>query len=148
MGQLEEEYEQLVNSVKTSNFPRPVKMKDEAKAIVDEINALKAEFQALERDGGSLNLSSTLLNNPSAFQPGNTFRRPSKPESAVVLSKIQEIHAENKRTEDPRFLFNIKMACLRDEWSLYANSDIQAQVSYRHCPHIRLTLGNKLTKDL
>ena len=44
VGQLEEEYEQLVTSIKSSNFPRPVKMKDEAKALVDEINSLKTEF--------------------------------------------------------------------------------------------------------
>jgi hypothetical protein len=40
------------------------------------------------------------------------------------------------------------MACLRDEWSLYSNSDVQINVNYQHCPAIRLTLGNKLTRDL
>lgn len=148
VGQLEEDYEQLVSSIKTSNFARPVKMKDEAKALVDEINALKAEFEALERDDGSLNLSSTLINNASAFHPGNTFRGPSKKDSAIALNKIQEIYLENRRSEDPRFLHNIKMACLRNEWSLYTNSDLQINVNYHRCPFIRLTIGNKLPRDL
>jgi hypothetical protein len=40
------------------------------------------------------------------------------------------------------------MACLRDEWSIYSNSEIQINVSYRDSPKIKLTLGNKLSKDL
>lgn len=42
--QLEEEYEGVVNSIKTANFPRPALVKDEAKALIDEINGLRAEF--------------------------------------------------------------------------------------------------------
>lgn len=64
-------------------------MLDETKAIVDEINGLKAEFDALERDDGSLNLSSTLLQNYSSNQPGNTFRGPQKKDSTIGLSRIQ-----------------------------------------------------------
>lgn len=47
IGQLHEDYENIANSVRTSNFPRPGRIKDDAKAILDEINSLKAEFEAL-----------------------------------------------------------------------------------------------------
>jgi len=33
--QLDEEYDGLVNSIRTSSFPRPTLVKDEAKAIID-----------------------------------------------------------------------------------------------------------------
>lgn len=66
-------------------------MKEEAKAIVDEINTLKAELDAIERDEGSLNLSSTLIQNYSSNQPGNTFRNHKK-DSIIGLTRIQEIY--------------------------------------------------------
>lgn len=40
------------------------------------------------------------------------------------------------------------MACLRDEWNIYSNSEVQINVSYRNCPKIKITLGNKYSKDL
>lgn len=40
------------------------------------------------------------------------------------------------------------MACLRDEWIIYSNSEVQINVSYRNCPKIKITLGNKFNKDL
>lgn len=45
--QLQEEYDNVVTSIKTSKFPRPTLVRDEAKALIDEINALKVEFEAL-----------------------------------------------------------------------------------------------------
>lgn len=33
--QLDEDYESVVHSIKTSNFPRPVVVKDEAKVLID-----------------------------------------------------------------------------------------------------------------
>lgn len=47
IGQLHEDYDNIANSVRTSCFPRPVRIKDDAKIILDEINSLKAEFEAL-----------------------------------------------------------------------------------------------------
>jgi hypothetical protein len=44
IGQLHEDYDNIANSVRTSSFPRPVRIKDDAKIILDEINSLKAEF--------------------------------------------------------------------------------------------------------
>lgn len=40
------------------------------------------------------------------------------------------------------------MACLRDEWTIYINSEIQINVSYRSPPKIRIHIGNKDLQDL
>lgn len=130
IGQLHEDYDNIANSVRTSSFPRPVRIKDDAKIILDEINSLKAEFQALERDDGSLNLSSTLIGNRNE-QVGSTFRGTVKKDSSVGQRLINEIYVQNKKSEDPRFLYNIKMSCLRDQWNLFSNSQLHINVSYR-----------------
>ena len=64
--QLQEEYDQGLYSIKNAKFSRPTIIKDETKVIIDEINELKSQLQALQRDDGSLNLSSTLLGNPTS----------------------------------------------------------------------------------
>ena len=43
---------------------------------------------------------------------------------------------------------NLKMACLKPEWSLLANSEVQISVSYRDVPRVMVRFGNKLPKDL
>lgn len=65
----------------------------------------------MERDDGSLNLSSTIMNTHSMQQqPSSIVHK--KPEE-VARSKIQEIEEENQISEDPRFMLNLKMACLK-----------------------------------
>jgi len=64
-----------------------------------------------------LNLSSTLLNNQtSSYAQQNTFRsiRSNKKDSQLFNLKIQDIYKENNISEDPRYLYNIKMSCLKD----------------------------------
>ena len=42
VSQLEEEYQGTVSSIKMMSFPRPaIIVKDEAKALIDDINSLK-----------------------------------------------------------------------------------------------------------
>ncbi len=91
IGQLHEDYETIANSIRTSNFPRAVKIKDDAKAVLDQINSLKAEFEALQRDDGSLNLSSTLIGNRNE-QVGSTFRGTIKKDSSIGQKLINEIY--------------------------------------------------------
>ena len=144
--QLEEEYDNSIYSIKNSRFPRPTIIKDEAKVLIDDINQLKTQLQALERDDGSLNLSSTIMNTHSMQQqPSSIVHK--KPEE-VARSKIQEIEEENQISEDPRFMLNLKMACLKTQWCLFSNSDLQVNVSYRDVPKVVLRFGNKLPKDL
>ena len=74
-------------------------MKDESKAIIDEINSLKTEFESLRRDEGSLNLSSTLQNpnipsieNRGSFNP-NAVHNPhiESPEDMIFKQYVREI---------------------------------------------------------
>ena len=55
--QLEADYDNAINSVKNTTFSRPTIVRDEAKALIDEINDIRAELEGLERDEGFLNLS-------------------------------------------------------------------------------------------
>ena len=47
---LEEEYQAILTNIRGNKFKRPTIVKDEAKAIIDEINNLKAEFETVVRD--------------------------------------------------------------------------------------------------
>lgn len=146
--QLEQDYEAGVQSLKTSKFPRPTIVKDEAKALIDDINSLKAQLQALQRDDGSLNLSSTLV----APQQTNSVHSPSsilqKKVEEIAKNKIKQIYEQNNKSEDPRYLVNLKMACLKTQWCLFSNSQIQVSVSYRDVPRVVVRVGNKISKDL
>lgn len=64
------------------------------------------------------------------------------------MAIVREIVEENRMSEDPRFLQNIKMACFRDEWNLYSNSEVQVRVSYRNCPKVTIHIGNKCPNEL
>lgn len=53
------------------SFKRPTIIKDQTKVLIDEINMLKSQFENIQRDTGSLNLSSTLVNpfqGPTSFE--------------------------------------------------------------------------------
>lgn len=76
---------------------------------------------------------------------------PSKKDASLapMLEEIfHSIYEENKVSEDPRFLHNLKMSCLRDEWTIYSNSDLQMNLSFRSFPKARLHIGNKNVRDL
>jgi hypothetical protein len=40
------------------------------------------------------------------------------------------------------------MACLRDDWVIYSNSEIHVNVNYKSCPKIKVNIGNKSIRDL
>lgn len=48
----------------------------------------------------------------------------------------------------PKYVYNIKMACVKDEWTLYSSSEIQINVNYKVSSKIRLHIGNKTNKVL
>lgn len=53
------------------SFKRPTIIKDQTKVLIDEINMLKSQFENIQRDTGSLNLSSTLAHpfqGPTSFE--------------------------------------------------------------------------------
>lgn len=47
ISELEEEYNQIIQSVQEMDFQRPAIIKDEAKVLMDEINQLKKAFSEL-----------------------------------------------------------------------------------------------------
>ena len=107
-------------------------MGDDAKALIDDINSLKAELEAIERDDGSLNLSSTLVGVPSSYlKTPIAAASPRKQLDEAIRERIEEMEKIHRESEYPRFLLNVKMACLKSEWALFVNSELQVNVSYR-----------------
>ena len=61
---------------------------------------------------------------------------------------LEEIHLENSVSEDPQFIKNLKMACIKDEWTIFSNKEIMVSVDYKTCPLIKLRIGNKTNQEL
>ena len=61
---------------------------------------------------------------------------------------MEEIHEQDKLSQDPKFLHNLKMACLRDDWVLFNDSLIQVHISYRIEGMIKVNIGNKNSLDV
>lgn len=86
--------------------------------------------------------SSSLLKTPSAAPS------PRRQQEDIVKTRIKEVIEAHRESGDPRFLQNVKMACLKNEWVLFCNSELQVSVSYREPPRVQLRIGNKLGSDL
>lgn len=46
-------------------------------------------------------------------------------------------------SEDPQLLKNLKLACLKDEWTIFSNKEIIVSLDYKSCPLIKMRIGNK-----
>ncbi len=43
---------------------------------------------------------------------------------------------------------NLKLACLKDEWTIFSNKEIIVSIDYKTCPFIKLRVGNKTSQEL